>query len=559
MRLLSDENRIALGVGELVSTARRRACPIIPMDENEPAVSGASRAFMKALGLDNQVPLSLDVEHNGTGFRITGIADGVSEGVLTVVRSYTKGTRAVEKATETQCRGEGYILSKLLMERDSLNEVKLRLIYTDENTGDINEAEEKIDRVSAEAFFKKCMRAIGIYATPEIERVSERLPSMQAMRFPYSEIREGQEEFIRRAYKAFHRGATLFAAAPTGTGKTVSAIYPAIKAIGDGSVDKAFYLTPKTTTAEAARDCVNLLSEKGAKIRAIILTSKERSCKRNMICRESHDECDMIKCNRIAEAVMEVYNLNKPVIDITDIREISTRYAVCPYEIELSYSELCDLVICDFNYLFDPVVYIRRFFTEGGRFAFLIDEAHNLADRGREMYSAELEISDIESLLLAKEISPLSKLREVLPEVKNKLSDTLLSYLRDEMRKDDDGDDIAATHLSFIPGSAYELIAKMREALEDEEKTSVKAKDNERGARLKIIRDLYYKVKKLEGAMSAFDSGYRVFIFYRKGSLSSAHPHIARSPCGPAHHRPYAWQHTHLPCAPDVLAYPDTL
>lgn len=520
MRLLVDENIIAIGIGELVSVARRKACPTLPMDENEPVIASASRAFVKALGLDSPKELALDAKEDGICFRIMGSAEGISEGEITIVRSFTKSTRAIEKATEAQCRGEGFILAKMLMEKESLDEVALKLIYTDEDSGDLKESTEKIDKKAADTFFKKCMRTVRIYAAPEIERVKERVPSMKGMRFPYADVREGQEEFIRRAYKTFSKGGTLFAAAPTGTGKTVSAIYPAIKAIGDGRVDKAFYLTPKTTTAQAASDCVRLLTEKGARIRAIILTSKERSCKRRMVCRDSHDECDMIRCNKISEAVMEVYNLNKPVIDITDIWEISTRYAVCPYEIELSYSELCDLVICDFNYLFDPVVYIRRFFTEGGKFAFLVDEAHNLADRGREMYSQDLAIADIDALLQSSEIGPSSKLRDVLPEVRDAITDTLISYLRDDMRKDEDGEDTGATHLSFIPEALYELITRMREALEDEEKINQRAKDNERLARLKIIRTLYYKVKKLEAAMAAFDSGYRVFIFYSKGALT---------------------------------------
>ena len=520
MKLISDENRILISVSELVSIARRKACPTIPMDENEPSLNAASRGIIKALELEDQAPLALDIKHGDIAFKIVGNADGVTGNKITLVKSYKKSTRAIEKATEAQCRGEGFILAKMLMERDGLDEVMLKLVYADEESGDLRECEEKIDTKSASSFFYKCMNATQIYATPEIDRVSERIPSMKAMRFPYTEIREGQEEFIRRAYKTLSKGGTIFAAAPTGTGKTISAIYPAIKAIGDGRVDKAFYLIPKTTTAEAARDCVNLLCEKGAKIRAIILTSKERSCKRRMICRESHDECDMIKCNRISEAVMEVYNLNKSVVDITDIWEISTRYTVCPYEIELSYSELCDLVICDFNYLFDPVVYIRRFFTEGGKFAFLVDEAHNLADRGREMYSAELAIADVDNLLLAHEISPLSKLREILPNIRDEISNTLLPFLRDEMRKNEDGEMVGATPLSHIPTKMYALIAQMREALEDEEKLNLKAKDTERAARLKIIRNLYYKVKKLEGAMSAFDSGYRLFLFCKAGEIS---------------------------------------
>ena len=520
MRLIENENRILIGLQELVSVARRKACATVPLDEDEPLSDAASKTMLLSFGIQSRERLEYDTEEAGIRFRITGCADRISDNTITMVKCFNGGTKAQQKAQESQSRAEAFILSKILAETNDFYEIRIDIHYVDQKSGESKTVSETVSKKNLDVFFNRCMKAVSIYASPEIERVTERLPSMKSIRFPYKDVRDGQEEFIRRAYKAISKSSILFASAPTGTGKTISAIYPAVKALADGKCDKAFYLTPKTTTAEAARDCINLLTENGAHIRAIILTSKERSCPRRMICREGHDICDMAKCNQITEAVMEVYGLNKPVIDISDIQEIAAKFTVCPYEVELSYSELCDIIICDFNYLFDPTVYIRRFFTERGRFTFLIDEAHNLADRGREMYSAEISMHDINSLLLAAEIGALSNLRKVLPEVREEISQTLMPYLKDEMRKNERGENVGVTHLTSIPENMYASITRAKEALEEEEKLNLKAKDAERQARLKTVRTLLYKMKKLESAMYSFNTGYRLFVFYSNDTLS---------------------------------------
>ena len=522
MRHIADENRIVVGLSEFVALARRKISATIPFDEDEPNVNDASRAIMASLGISTRVVTDLDFfsEEHGVSFRISGYADKIDGDSITLVKSITCSTRGEEEREVAQCRGEAFLLAKALADKNGYESVSINLIYIHEITGERKDVTEVVERKQLDAFFKKCITAISVYAVPEIERVTKRLPSIKKMRFPYESIREGQEEFIRRTYKTLAKGGILFACAPTGTGKTISAIYPALKALGDGKCDKVFYLTPKSTTAEAARDCLNLLESRGVMQKAIILTSKEKSCPRGMICRESITACDMAKMGRLAEAVMAVYNLQKCVVDITDILKISARYAVCPHELELSYAELCDVVICDFNYVFDPNVYIRRFFGEGGRYAFLVDEAHNLADRGREMYSAELSISDIELPLMCEEIGPLSKLRDALAESRNAYEGALMPYLKDEMRKDENGEDIGAAHLSHIPSELYLATGALREALEEEEQLAVRSKDGGRTERLKVIRNLLYKVKKLSGALNSFDTGYRLFIFYKNNNLS---------------------------------------
>ena len=520
MKLIADENRILISLGELVSIARRRISPALPTDESEPELVDASRMMLASLGISERKKVELDFSYDNVDYRIFGYADAIESGVITLVKVSTGASKAVKKAEIAQARGEAFILGKMLSERDGLGSVELKIIYVNELSGASEVVEEKVDKKTLDSFFDKCASAVSIFALPEIERVKERLPSMKAMRFPYADVRDGQDEFIRRAYKTLVKGNTLFACAPTGTGKTVSVIYPAIKTLGDGKCDKVFYLTPKGTTAEAAKDCLELFSSRGAKIKAIILSSKEKSCPCRMICRESARACEMAKCNKLAEAVIALHTLGKCVVTIEDMRDIATQYTVCPYELELAYSELCDVVICDFNYLFDPVVYIRRFFTEGGRYAFLVDEAHNLADRGREMYSSELSIADIDRLLDSEFLGPLSKLREELPNIKTALSELFMPFLKDEMRKDEDGFDVGATHLSYVPSELFGIISRLVEMLEDEEQANVKAKDDERTARLKVIRDLYYKAKKVAKSLENFDTGYRLLLFYTKGTLS---------------------------------------
>ncbi len=519
MQLLADENRILISLGELVSIARRRISPTLPIDEDEPENVGVSKMTLAGLGISERQRLEYYYSEDGIEYRLFGYAEGIENGVITLVKCYTGSTKAAKKAEVAQARGEGFVLGKMLTERDGTESVTLRIIYVNETTGASDEVSEVVDKKALDSFFQKCASAVSIYAKPEIERVTVRVPSMKAIHFPYKGVREGQDEFIRRTYKALIKGNTLFACAPTGTGKTVSVIYPALKAIGEGRCDKAFYLTPKGTTQEAAKDCLELFSDNGAKIKAIILTSKEKSCPCRMICRESAMACEMAKCNKLAEAVMELHALGKCVVTIEEVRDIAKSHTVCPYELELAYSELCDFIICDFNYLFDPVVYIRRFFTEGGRFSFLIDEAHNLADRSREMYSSELAIKDIDTLLENEAIGALSNLRKELPKVSTAIRALLFPFVKDEMHKDEDGGEIGAASLSHVPSDLFGITAHLLALLEDEEKLAVKAHDQERGARLKAIRDLFYKVKKLSNSLNSFDTGYRLLIFYRGGEL----------------------------------------
>ena len=520
MKYFEDDRRIHIKTQEFVSIARRGVSPTLPFDEHEPsgndAMPGQIRRRIAALD-------TLEIKHDLTidGFDFTLEATvPLDEGARVVIAKGITSNPAHPKREEVaQIRGEGYVSAYVLAKERGLDRVSILFIYVDIRNGDEVEKEELVSIRKLESFFDKCKLQLSVYAAPEIERVTERMPSMRAMKFPYQSIRGGQNEFIRAAYRTLARGGKLYATAPTGTGKTVSALYPALRALGERRCEKVFYLTPKATTAEAARECLELMSSRGAKIRAIILTSKENSCINNNLCRKSKKLCECAKCNNIANATLHLYHKNLTVVTISDIQRVAREDNVCPYELSLSYAELCDVVICDFNYLFDPTVYIRRFFSSAGHYAFLVDEAHNLSERVREGYSEEITESFLSSLGSEELLGEFSLVKKASKAAGGVLNNLLFPYVKEELRENKDGELIGAAHVSEVPTRIYSLFDELISILEGEIFTNLRSRDDEAEARLSILYGYYYKIKKFSYILSRFDSSYKMFIFYERGEI----------------------------------------
>lgn len=514
MRYDTDSGKILITLGELVLIARRGISATLPVDEDEPNIKRPSLITRRAvLGDKEPVPIRYGFNALGYSFELIGEADAIDGDKVTVISSLDGTSRAPSAEEIKETRGIGFILCYMYAEIEGLDSLSLNVVYFNESSGEIDTRVEKIDFLTLKKFFDRCVGEVAKFARPEIERVTKRLPSMKGLKFPHKHIREGQDELVRAAYRALSRGVSLYASAPTGTGKTVSAIYPALRLVGEGKEDKVFYLTPKTTTALAAKDCVESFASSGALIRGIVLTSKERSCPKSLVCRRSYKLCSLSSTNKLADATLALYDLGVTVVTIDNIYKIAEEYSVCPYELELSYAELCDIVICDINYLFDPKAYIRRFFNTGGRYALLIDEAHNLVDRSREMYSAELSLSDITLLLIEPYTAATPELMTALPDLKARFFDSLFPYLKDDIRKDKDGRAIGAAHLSYIPSELYPLFEELVSVYESAYKSSFKLRDEMADLRSEKYRELYYSAKSLLDRAKDFDGGYRLFIF----------------------------------------------
>ncbi|MBP1745097.1 MAG: ATP-dependent helicase, partial [Firmicutes bacterium] len=240
-------------------------------------------------------------------------------------------------------------------------------------------------------FFFDLMDKYLIWASLTRDWVSRRDDSIKELDFPFEKYRKGQRDLAVSVYKTIVENKKIFIQAPTGIGKTISTLFPSIKAMGEGHTSKIFYLTAKTIVRGVAEEAFSKMEEKGLEFKTVTLTAKEKICfKEKSICNPEHCEFAKGHFDRVNNAILDILkqenHFTRQVIE-----EYAGKHRICPFEFSLDLTLWADCVICDYNYVFDPRVYLKRFFTDnGGDYTFLIDEAHNLVDRARSMFSAEL-------------------------------------------------------------------------------------------------------------------------------------------------------------------------
>lgn len=282
--------------------------------------------------------------------------------------------------------------------------MNVRMTYCNVETEELQYFHETYTKQDLEEWFGDLLMKYKKWADYECEWKQKRKTSIEALQFPFA-YREGQKELATYVYQTIYHKKKLFIEAPTGVGKTVSTVFPSVKAVGAGLADKIFYLTAKTITRTVAENTFSILRERGLQFKSVILTAKDK------ICFMEETECNPEHCpyakghyDRINDAVYDLL-LHEESFTREVIEEYARKYNVCPFEFCLDMSLFADAVIGDYNYVFDPHVYLKRFFGESvqGSYIFLVDEAHNLLERGREMYSAVLCKEDF--LQLKKQIS----------------------------------------------------------------------------------------------------------------------------------------------------------
>ena len=281
-------------------------------------------------------------------------------------------------------------------EQHGLDRIGVQMTYCNLDTEDIRRFTEVYTRQELKEWFEDLVRQYEKWARFQIEWKKERDSSIRGLGFPFA-YRAGQRDVAAAVYRTILRKKKLFIQAPTGVGKTISTVFPAVKAIGEGMAEKIFYLTAKTITRTVAEQAFRTLQDQGLRMKVITLTAKEKIC----FCEEAvcnPDACPYAKghYDRVNDAVFDMIAIGNE-INRSAVEEQARKYKVCPFELSLDISTWTDAVICDYNYVFDPTAHLKRFFSEGssGDYIFLIDEAHNLVERGREMYSASLYKEDL--------------------------------------------------------------------------------------------------------------------------------------------------------------------
>ena len=382
-----------------------------------------------------EVPLKIEFEEEQYTIVLEGRADGIleseaSETEAVVMIDEIKGvffdiSGMTEPVTVHLAQAKCYAF--IYAFQNHLQEIGVRMTYVNLDTEELRYFALRYSFQELEEWFLALMREYKKWAQFQYEWRMIRQKSIKEMAFPLS-WRTGQKELAEGVYRTILRKKNLFIQAPTGTGKTITTLFPAVKAVGEELSDKIFYLTAKTITAAVAKETLDLFYKSGYHAKTVQITAKEKLClMEETIC--NPDACPYAKghFDRVNDAVYQLLH-EADVFTREEMIEQAQKHMVCPFELCLDTASWVDNIICDYNYVFDPHVYLKRFFAEGvrGDYLFLVDEAHNLVERGRTMYSADLYKEDFLIVKkLVKERSP--KLAKQL----QKCNQILLGYKRE--------------------------------------------------------------------------------------------------------------------------------
>ena len=364
--------------------------------ENMQMGSRIHRKIQRQMGSDYQaeVPLKTEIVCDGFTLKIEGRADGLIHTKEQVMVDEIKGVlreldRVQEPAGIHLAQAKCY--ASMVAEQEGVDEIGVQMTYCQMETEEVKRFQYSYRSNELKVWFDEVIRQYEKWAKFQIEWRKARNASVKGIEFPFP-YRKGQRDLAVSVYRTILRKKKLFIQAPTGVGKTISTVFPAVKAVGEELGEKIFYLTAKTITRTVAEQAFETLREQNLKFKVITLTAKEKIC----FCEETScnpDDCPYAKghFDRVNDAVYELL-MREDVMSREVLEAQARKHKVCPFEMALDVSTWVDGVICDYNYVFDPDARLRRFFAEGGAggYLFLIDEAHNLVERGRQMYSAEL-------------------------------------------------------------------------------------------------------------------------------------------------------------------------
>lgn len=426
---------------------------------------------------------------------IEGRADGIIDDerggqvVVDEIKSTHRELRKIkhpEPVHLAQAKVYAYIYAK----QCQLAEIGVRMTYCHVESEEIKYFHENYKYEQLESWFLELLEEYKKWSDFSYEWNLQRTDSIRQLVFPF-DYREGQKQLVGYVYQTIVEHKKLFMEAPTGVGKTISTLYPSIKAVGEGKADKIFYLTAKTITGSVCRETLDLLRQQDLRMKNVVITAKEKMCPLDE-CVCNPESCPYAKghYDRINDAVYDLLT-SEDAFDRDTILAYALRHEVCPFEMSLDMSLFSDCVICDYNYLFDPRAYLRRFFAEGlgGKYLFLIDEAHNLVDRGRSMYSATLVKEEF--LAFKQEIKDHTAYIARLAEKCNKEMLAMKKQCPDYLVWD--------SHAALV-NSANKLYVAIHNYLDDHEDSPVR----------EPLMDMYFKLSQFLDTYDRMDAAHYV-------------------------------------------------
>ena len=344
----------------------------------------------------SEVFLKTEIDYEDICFIIEGRCDGLllNQGRTAIdeIKSTSLSLDLIEEDTNLAHWAQAECYGYMYMKERDIDAIDIQLTYVQKSSG---EMKRFIRTRTYDELKEAVLNMVSIfapYARLRLEHELKRDRTIKELEFPFAQYRKGQRQLAGSVYKTIQEKKTIFASAPTGIGKTISTIFPSVKAIGEGQLQKIFYLTAKNTTRQTAEEAFRELFATGLHMNVVTITAKDKVCFTEQgICNKEHCEFADGYYDRINDAILDILE-NENSLDRLCIEQYAMKHKVCPFEFSLDLAYAADTVICDYNYIFDPKVSLKRLFDDHKKeTVLLVDEAHNLVDRGRGMFSSTLE------------------------------------------------------------------------------------------------------------------------------------------------------------------------
>lgn len=396
----------------------------------------------RPVGYQPEVEIAFRVEGEYPPMEVRGRIDGLyaSEDpvIIEEIKTTTLSLDLINENHNYLHWAQAQCYAYMYAQQHNLSGIRIHLTYYNLNSKKEKTFERHFMLSELENFFRDLIKVYLDWFRNINAWQARRNQSIQQLEFPYDDFRPGQRDMAVAVYKAIRANDRLFVQSPTGVGKTIATLFPAVKALGQGLAAKIFYLTAKTPGRLVAEKALDDMRQSNLDLKSVTLTAKEKIC----FCPPVN--CDPEVCmfargyfDKVKQALGEMDQhqaFTRPLIE-----EIARRYQICPFEFSLDLALWVDCIICDYNYVFDPRVYLHRFFDFSIEpYIFLVDEAHNLPDRARAMYSAELDkrtVLDLHRILkpylpdLAKKLSAINKiLLEIRKACQAEAKEALVEY-----------------------------------------------------------------------------------------------------------------------------------
>ena len=453
-----------------------------------------------------EVTMKIQIPFEGFTLQIEGRADGVMETdegtVIDEIKGVFKNLDTMKEPVQVHL-AQAKCYAFIYGEQNGLDSMGVQMTYCHLETEEIRRFRSEYEMEELRKWFYELTDQYEKWARFQVEWKKLRNQSIKQTEFPY-EYREGQKDLVTSVYRTILRKKKLFIQAPTGVGKTMATVFPAVKAVGEGLAEKLFYLTAKTITRTVAQQAFEILKEgphrengqisesEQMRYKTIVLTAKEKIC-----------FCDKAECNpdycpyakghydRINDAVYEMITETDD-LSRSAIEQQAKKWQICPFELGLDLSLWADAVICDYNYVFDPNARLKRFFGDNvkGEYLFLIDEAHNLVERGREMYSASLYKENI------------MKVRRLVKERDGKLARQLEDCNKQllALKRECDGCQVLGS-AGGIYLTLLSVMAEMERYLEECTEEEIREE----------VLALYFEVRMFETIYERLDENYMIY------------------------------------------------